>query len=542
MDEKLKFAIILAGFLAFFLLPADPAWANDPWLGGIWLLSDYSKAHVLGCLVPAFFIAGGITVFLKKEFVLKYLSGKEHKALAYGVASVSGAILAVCSCTVLPLFAGIYKRGAGLGPATTFLFSGPAINVAAISLTMGVLGYELGIARIVSAIAIAIIVGIAMDLLFREKTKGRLIVEKAKRELPIGVMLAFFGLMIAVLVVNGMQIDPISKWGAMSLFSLGVAVLAIGKFNTAQRSEWLSETWSFTKMLTPYLFAGVFIAGAVQPLLPQATIESLVGSNTVQANLVASIFGAFMYFATLTEIPIMQALMAKGMGSGPALALLLAGPSLSLPSMLVINKVLGMKKTVAYILLVILLSTTAGTLYGWFTAPSTPSSLQNGFIGATPTAAHSPTLAPTADATPTPAETPSSTPTSTPTATPEQTPAPFAPPTADDIISLGVSTDKESYHTGEEMSVTVAVNSTRQIEGIEIWIYGMQNSRQMMYLNRKYPVTLQEGENEFTSKFIVPSCSSCSGISYGVHSFDAIVLYNGTALKSANATMEIAPN
>ncbi len=288
------------------------------------------------------------------------------KYVSYAIASVSGAILAVCSCTILPLFAGIRKRGAGLGPAITFLFSGPAINIAAMFLTISVLGLQIGLARIILAIILSVLVGISMSLIFREKTdKGKLFLQEDKEaDISGKTMFLFFAMMIGILVVNGLQIGKAMKYILMIVFALGVAALAGFKFAKEVRNQWLEETWNFSKLILPLLFAGVFIAGFIMPLLPETAITNLVGQNTLLGNLVASIFGAFMYFSTLTEIPILQALITKGMHSGPALALLLAGPSLSLPNMLVVRGVLGTKKTAVYVGLVIVYATIGGILFG----------------------------------------------------------------------------------------------------------------------------------------------------------------------------------
>ena len=347
-------------------MPSNSDWFRISILSAFDLLHNYARQHVLTCLVPALFIAGAIAVFIQKEKVMKYLGHEAKKYVSYGVASVSGAILAVCSCTILPLFAGIRKRGAGLGPAITFLFAGPAINIAAIFLTMSVLGIKIGLARIVSAILLSILVGLTMVLIFREKVEKEklLIQETEESQLSNKILIAFFGLMVGVLVVNGLQIDKIIKYSLMGVFTLGVVALVLWKFRDHTAQKWLNETWNFSKMLLPLLFIGVFIAGFIMPLLPQTLIEGLVGQNTIFGNIVASVFGAFMYFSTLTEIPILQALMANGMASGPALALLLAGPSLSLPNMLVIRKVLGTKKTAVYVILVTLYSAIAGLIFG----------------------------------------------------------------------------------------------------------------------------------------------------------------------------------
>jgi len=368
MEKKdwnfLIWLVILFGIL--FFVPTNAEWFKTSIFSAFNLLHDYAQKHVLTCLIPALFIAGAISVFIKKDAVLKYLGANSKKVVSYSIASVSGAILAVCSCTILPLFAGIRKRGAGLGPAITFLFSGPAINIAAIFLTMSVFGYEIGLARIISAILLSILVGITMAVIFGEKLeKGELFLEKGKEtNMSKGILFLFFGLMIGILIINGLQINQTSKYVGMFSFAIAIILLVVFKFNKETSYEWLGETWTFSKMLLPLLFIGVFIAGFIMPLLPETLIQNLVGENTIQGNLIASIFGAFMYFSTLTEIPILQALIAKGMSNGPALALLLAGPSLSLPNMLVVRRVLGNKKTAVYVLLVVVYSTIAGLVFG----------------------------------------------------------------------------------------------------------------------------------------------------------------------------------
>jgi len=367
MKNEIKLFLLLLGlFLLFYFMPMDAAWFTGSILSGLTLLNEYARQHVLTCLVPAFFIAGAIAVFIKKEKVMKYLGHEAKKYVSYGVASVSGAILAVCSCTILPLFAGIRKRGAGLGPAITFLFAGPAINIAAMFLTISVLGLKIGLARIIASISLSVLVGLTMALIFREKSdQARLIVEETEdSKVSEGILALFFGLMVGVLVVNGLQIDPLAKYLVMGLFTLGVVGIVLMKFKDHITQKWMGETWGFAKTLVPLLFIGVFVAGFVMPLLPQTLIEGFVGTNSFIGNLAASIFGAFMYFSTLTEVPILQALIAKGMSNGPALALLLSGPSLSLPSMLAIRKILGNKKTAVYVLLVIFYSTAAGLIFG----------------------------------------------------------------------------------------------------------------------------------------------------------------------------------
>jgi hypothetical protein len=353
-------------FAILYFVPSDASWFRVSITSAFDLLHEYAKQHVLTCLVPALFIAGAIAIFIQKEKVMKYLGHEAKKYVSYGVASVSGAILAVCSCTILPLFAGIRKRGAGLGPAITFLFAGPAINIAAMFLTISVLGVQIGAARIIASITISILVGITMALIFREQVeKGKLIIEETEEsKISDKVLIAFFGLMVGVLVVNGLQISKLLKYSVMGIFTLGVVGLVLWKFKDHITKKWLNETWNFAKIILPLLFIGVFIAGFIMPLLPETLIQNLVGQNTILGNLIASVFGAFMYFSTLTEIPIIQALMAKGMAAGPALALLLAGPSLSLPNMLVIRKVIGTTKTVVYVGLVIAYATIAGLIFG----------------------------------------------------------------------------------------------------------------------------------------------------------------------------------
>ncbi|MEM3405483.1 MAG: permease [Candidatus Pacearchaeota archaeon] len=359
---------IVVIFSLLYFVPSDTEWFRNSILSAFDLLHDYAKKHVLTCLLPALFIAGAISVFIKKEKVMKYLGHEAKKYVSYCVASVSGALLTVCSCTILPLFAGIRKRGAGLGPAITFLFAGPAINITAIFLTMSVLGIKIGLARIFFVILISILTGLTMQFIFKEKVeKEKLIIyEKEESKISNIVLTAFFLMLIGILVVNGLKINTLLKYFLMFSFTLGVVLIILFKFKKNSTKLWLEETWNFAKILLPLLFIGVFIAGFIMSLLPKTLIEGLVGSNTIFGNLIASIFGAFMYFSTLTEIPIIQALIAKGMASGPALTLLLSGPSLSLPNMLVIRKVLGTKKTITYVGLVIVYSTIAGLIFGLF--------------------------------------------------------------------------------------------------------------------------------------------------------------------------------
>lgn len=338
----------------------------DLFFAGIDALTEYLSLHVLTCLVPAFFIAGAIAVFLKKESVMKYLGPDTKKHISFSVAAVSGCILAVCSCTILPLFAGIKKRGAGLGPATTFLFSGPAINLLAIIYTAGILGFDLGIARVIAAVSLSIVIGLIMHFLFRDENKDEtyFLDRKSGYDKSTTTILSFFGLLVGILIVNGLQIAFALKLILFTALIILLLILLKSRFTKKDNMGWMKETWIITKLITPYLLVGVFIAGVIGYLLPEEIVRAYLGGNSLTSNLVASVFGAFMYFATLTEVPIIGELMGLGMGKGPALALLLAGPSLSLPNMLVIRKVLGNRQTIVYICLVIAFSTIAGLLFG----------------------------------------------------------------------------------------------------------------------------------------------------------------------------------
>jgi uncharacterized protein len=357
--------VVLGAFALFYYMPMDSVLFTGAIISGFDLLHEYAREHVLTCLIPAFFIAGAISVLVRKDVIMRYLGGQAHRVVSYSLAAVSGAVLAVCSCTVLPLFAGIRKRGAGLGPATTFLFSGPAINIAAMFLTFSVLGVKMGTGRIVAAISLSILVGLTMALIFREKPEeGGLYIEEDQAKASKSVLIPLFAAMVAVLVVNGLAIDQTIKYAIMLGLVALVAGIAVFGLKRETTREWLSETWGFSKTLLPLLFIGVFVAGFVMPFIPDELVVSLVGQNTIAGNAIAAIFGAFMYFSTLTEIPILQALMAKGMADGPALSLLLAGPSLSLPNMLVIRKVLGTGKTAAYVAIVVVYATLGSWIFG----------------------------------------------------------------------------------------------------------------------------------------------------------------------------------
>ncbi|MEJ5272719.1 MAG: permease [Spirochaetota bacterium] len=373
-------------FLILFFLPLSSPLLHNAIIEAFEMLLDYAKAHVLLCLIPAFFIAGAITVFINQQSVLKYLGPKAKKAVSYTIASVSGAILAVCSCTVLPLFKGIYKKGAGLGPAISFLYSGPAINVLAIILSMKVLGVKLGVARMIGAILFAFIIGILMHLIFKKEDEERLKDERmfsAQIENPqrkLWQEVVYMAVMILILIFlnwapskgNVAFWDFLykSKWIISAILGVILALILIFWFKKDELSSWVIATRDFALQIIPLLFMGILIAGFLlgrpghEALIPSKWIASLVGGNSLFSNFFASISGALMYFATLTEIPILQGLLGAGMGQGPALALLLAGPSLSLPSILVIWGELGAKKTLTYVFLVVIMSTFAGFLFG----------------------------------------------------------------------------------------------------------------------------------------------------------------------------------
>lgn len=386
MKQELKiFLGMLAVFLLFYFLPEDSVRLNNALTEMVALTSWYAREHVLLCLVPAFFIAGAIASFVSQGSVIKYLGASANRIVAYGVASVSGSILAVCSCTVLPLFTGIYQRGAGLGPASTFLYSGPAINVLAIILTAKVLGSEMGIARAVGAIGFSVVIGVLMQMIFRkedaERVGGMMAVPEEETGRALWQELIYFAAMVGILVFANWgkpatgdtslwALIYSAKWYITAFFGAILAFVVIRWFNRDEIKIWGGESWGYAKLIMPLLFYGVLAAGLLlgrpghEALIPSEWVASLVGGNGIFANFFASIVGAFMYFATLTEVPILEGLMGAGMGKGPALALLLAGPALSLPNMLVIRGVLGTKKTSVFVLLVVIMATVSGMIYG----------------------------------------------------------------------------------------------------------------------------------------------------------------------------------
>jgi uncharacterized protein len=387
MKEYQKLILVIAVFLAAYFIPFDSPLFSGAIIEAFHLLQEYAREHVLFCLVPAFFIAGAIANFISQGSVIKYFGSGASRIVAYSVASVSGVILAVCSCTVLPLFCGIYRRGAGLGPAVAFLYSGPAINVLAIVLTARVLGWELGLARAVGAVLFAVVIGILMALFYRREDQERLATSMAgldqdnsESRSPIQNVLFFLTLVLILIFATWSQ--PVEsagfynaiytvKWPVVIALLLFLGFILVKWFKQEERTDWVNTTWDFAKQILPLLFAGVLVAGLLMGrpgtdagLIPVRYIEALVGGNSLQANLVASIVGAFMYFATLTEIPILQGLLGAGMGKGPALALLLAGPALSLPNMLVIRSVLGTQKTITFVTLVVIMATLSGMIFG----------------------------------------------------------------------------------------------------------------------------------------------------------------------------------
>ncbi len=331
--------------------------------GGVSALLDYLSAHVLTCLVPAFFIAGAISVFMSQTVVLKYFSAQAKKWVSYSIASVSGTILAVCSCTVLPLFGGIYKMGAGIGPAVAFLYSGPAINILAIVYSARLLGYDLGLARFVAAVLFSVVIGLIMATIYKreeqDKVKQAVIMPDAEGSKSLWKLLVYFVLLVGILIFGASK-----QWIITGILIAILLVILRLWFVKDEIVEWLGATWRFTKQMFPLLLIGVFIAGILRVIVPESIVSNWVGGNSIRSNFIASIFGALMYFATLTEVPIIKAFMELGMGKGPALALLLAGPALSLPNMLVIRSIMGGRKTLIYILLVVIMATFTGLVFG----------------------------------------------------------------------------------------------------------------------------------------------------------------------------------
>ncbi len=391
MNDRWKFATVLAVFLAarfapVALLPESGSRLLMSLVEAALMLHEYARDHVLLCLVPAFFIAGAISVFVSQAAVMKYLGAAASKVVAYPVAAVSGTILAVCSCTVLPLFTGIHKRGAGLGPAIAFLYAGPAINVLAIILTARVLGIEMGVVRAVAAVLFSVVIGLVMHVVYRREEQERVakaLVMPKEESTPRKLWQdgLYFTAMIAILVFANWGRPPEgetglwawmfeAKWIITGAFLGALGLMLWRWFSRNELKDWGDSAWTFALQIMPLLFAGVLVAGFLlgrpgqEAMIPSVWIERAVGGNSVWSNFFAAVAGAFMYVATLTEVPILEGLMGAGMGKGPALALLLAGPAVSLPSLLVIRGVLGGKKTALYAGLVVVMSTVAGLAYG----------------------------------------------------------------------------------------------------------------------------------------------------------------------------------
>jgi len=428
-----KIFLLFAGiFLFAYYLPLGSPKVQEALLESFLMLQSYARNHTLTCVAPALFIAGAIITFLSQASVMRYLGPTANKFLAYTVASVSGTILAVCSCSVLPMFAGIYQMGAGLGPASAFLYSGPGINILAIFLTARVLGFELGLARVIGAVGFAFLVGLAMAFIFRKEEKAKVAAAmqlpppEAPRRPFWQTAVFFFSLVfflifaawvtpreVTIHLKDGRQVQAVvleershdmifqlaQDWDGkkkedqvtipkerlerlereqsltMTLAQVkfhiaGVILLLIFLmlwrwFTREEVDEWLHNTWDFTKLLAPLLYGGVLAVGFVSALIPPQYVASLVGDNSLTANFLASLIGVFWYFATLTEVPITQALLKMGMDKGPALALLLAGPALSLPSMIVIGRVMGWKKTTVFVSIIVIISTFVGMGFGW---------------------------------------------------------------------------------------------------------------------------------------------------------------------------------
>lgn len=388
MKERTKLLWIVGVFAAAYYVPWSHPLIRQSGLEAFLMFQEYAREHVLTCLVPAFFIAGAIAVFVSQASVLKYFGAQAGKILSYSVASVSGTILAVCSCTVLPLFAGIYTRGAGIGPATAFLYSGPAINVLAITLTAKILGWQLGLARAVGAVIFAVVAGLLMALIFRKddaaRAAGQIYVPDSGAKERTLLQDTLYILTMVLILVFAAFAKPApgstglwpavfaAKWYITIFLLIILGFMLKAWFTMDECKSWVESTWGFMKLIFPLLAGGVLVAGFMlgrpghPALIPEYWIQSLLGGNSIWANLIASLAGALMYFATLTEVPILQGLLGAGMGHGPALALLLAGPALSLPNMLVISGVMGVKKTATFCGIIVIMSTIAGMMYGAF--------------------------------------------------------------------------------------------------------------------------------------------------------------------------------
>lgn len=332
-------------------------------LAGWQAIVDYLIISRIIMLIIAFFLSGAISQFMSQGVVMKYFGPDAKKGLSYLIATVSGAILAVCSCSVLPMFASIRKKGAGIGPAVTFLFSGPAVNILAITFTFSMISVDIGFARVLGVLLISPVIGFIMYLLYNKSevidaNSTMFNIEDDNSRKPWQNIL-FFITLIAILV-SGVKHTIIT-----GIFAIGLVVELVLYFKKEELLEWCKATFDLAKKIVPLFIVGVFIAGVIEAIIPPEFMIKFVGNNSIGANLIAAVFGAFMYFATLTEVPIVNSFMALGMLKGPAIALLLAGPSLSLPNMIVISKVMGIKKTLTYVGLVIVLSALIGMLAGY---------------------------------------------------------------------------------------------------------------------------------------------------------------------------------
>ncbi len=386
IKERYKLLLLIGFFLVAYYVPWNSEIVRQAGLEAFMMLREYAREHVLTCLIPAFFIAGAIAVFVSQASVIKYFGAQANKFLSYSVASVSGTILAVCSCTVLPLFAGIYSRGAGIGPATAFLYSGPAINVLAIVFTARVLGWQLGLARAVGAVFFAAIVGLSMHFIFRkdeakrragqmhlpdEEGEGRSLFQEGAFMLVLVLILIFAAFAKPSQDAAGLWKSIFqAKWIVTGILLVILGFILKSWFKREELGDWVNSTWGFMKQIFPLLFAGVLFAGFFlgrpgnPALIPEHFVAELVGGNSIWANLFAALASALMYFATLTEVPILQGLLGSGMGQGPALTMLLAGPALSLPNLIVIGSVMGWKKTGTFAGIIVILSTFLGIIYG----------------------------------------------------------------------------------------------------------------------------------------------------------------------------------
>jgi len=355
--------------------------------GGLCALYDYLTAHVLTCLVPAFFIAGAMSALLPKEKITRYLGKDAPKYIAYPLSVIAGLLLAVCSCTILPLFAGIKKKGAGIGPAITFLYTAPATNILAIVFTGSVIGWNFALARIVFSITFAVVIGMIISKVFREEEKveeKKLVEELLEKEekmdgigeMPIhkkiinglthSRLLIFFATLFAILIIGASRTGNQFKFSALPLLIIFLLIQLKLRFKKDEIKNWLRETFSFFKTIFPLLLIGVFVAGTLGVIFPKDFLKDYLGQNTIFANLIAVLFGVFMYFPTLVEVPIAKMFLGLGMAKGPLLAYLLADPVISLPSILVVRKIMGTKRTILYAILITIFCTISGLIYGWF--------------------------------------------------------------------------------------------------------------------------------------------------------------------------------